>query len=239
MASPAGERITLNDALIAALIATISDWNADHGRPRREVRVTMPINARSAGEQNAVGNHSRIVTIATTARGGSGLAELLVEVARQTRRARQQSGPQVPAGTRGLAAVPLPAPAKRWLVRCALRVAGPLICDTVLLTNLGNVAGPPDFGLGGTVTMGLTGPAQMPRGLSLAVITAGGQLQLGFRYNRALLGETAAADFAARYLRTLATLTSDPGSGGDHMQPPDGGRTSGAGVTDDWIYPRS
>lgn len=238
LAAAADQRITLNDALITALIATISDWNADHGKPRRPVRVTVPINARSASEQGAAGNHSRLVTISATVPDG-GLPALLVEVARQTRHARQQPGQQVPAGTRALAAMPLPATAKRWLVRATLRVAGRLICDTVLLTNLGNVAGPPEFGLGGTVTMGLTGPAQMPRGLSLAVITAGGKLQLGFRYNRALLDETAAASFAARYLGTLAALTRAPGDGGETVRPPGGSRAVDASMADKSTYPRS
>ena len=43
----------------------------------------------------------------------------------------------------------------------------------------------------------------MPRGLSLGVVTVGGQLRLTFRYRRALFRDSAAESFAARYRAVL------------------------------------
>jgi NRPS condensation-like uncharacterized protein len=203
-----GAKATLNDALIAAFVLTVGRWNDEHGIRPRPVRVTVPFNARAAGKQDAAGNHSRIVTIVAAPRGpDSDPGSVLADVARQVRDARKTPGPQVPAGSRNIAAAWCPAAAKRTLVRFALRTIGPLVCDTAMVTNLGKVASPPDFGLPGVVTMGLSGPAQMPRGLSIAAITAGGQVQLGLRYNRALLNEEAAASFLAGYTRALQALT--------------------------------
>jgi NRPS condensation-like uncharacterized protein len=206
--APGNEKTTLNDALIAAFVVTVGRWNDEHGIRPRPVRVTVPFNARPTGQQDVAGNHSRIVTIvAAPPQPDSDPRSVLLDVARQVRDARQTPGPQVPAGSRGIAAAWCPAAAKRSLVRFALRTAGPLVCDTAMVTNLGKVASPPDFGLPGVVTMGLSGPAQMPRGLSIAAITAGGQVQLGLRYNRALLNEEAAARFLTGYTRALQAFT--------------------------------
>ncbi len=45
--------------------------------------------------------------------------------------------------------------------------------------------------------------AHMPRGLSLGAVTAGGALRLTFRYRRALMSGTDAAEFAATYAKAL------------------------------------
>ena len=207
-----GDRATLNEALITALIATVGRWNTWHGRPARLVRVTVPVNDRKKDEQSSAGNHSRLVTIAALApKPSEELMPLLLDVAGQARRARQKPGPQLGASFRGLAAIWCPAVAKGWLVRAALRTAGPLVCDTVMLTNLGNVTDPPDFGVAGA-TMAFSAQAQMPRGLCIGVITASGRLQLAFRYNRALLDQAAAESFAELFTAALGEITHMTGT---------------------------
>jgi NRPS condensation-like uncharacterized protein len=211
-----GEKVTLNDALIAALVLTVDRWNDEHGRRPRTVRVTVPLNARAAHQRDLAGNHSRIVTVlARSPEPTADAGVLLRDVASQVRIARDSQGHQVPAGSRGIAAAWCPAAVKRWLVRFALRTAGPLICDTAMVTNLGRVPDPPDFGLSGTMTMGLSGPAQMPRGVSLAAITAGGRMQIGLRYNRALLDEDAAGRFLASYAMALREVADIEPTGAD------------------------
>src|SRR5215469_1296218 len=88
-------------------------------------------------------------------------------------------------------------------VRIALQTVGQLVCDTAMLTNLGNVPDPPDFGHIDAVTMAFSAQAQLPRGLTVGVITAGGQLALTLRYNTALFDATAADKFAAGLLMAL------------------------------------
>jgi uncharacterized membrane protein len=89
-----------------------------------------------------------------------------------------------------------PPPVKRGLLRLALRTAGPLLCDTSLVSNLGIVADPPRFAGLPATDMWFSTSAHMPRGLSMGVVTVGGRLHLCFRYRRALFSEAAAGRFA-------------------------------------------
>jgi arabinofuranan 3-O-arabinosyltransferase len=204
-----GDKATLNDALTTALIAAVGRWNAAHGRSARLVRITTPFNARNPGDLTAAGNLSRLVTIsAAPPAAEADLMPLLRDVASQARIARQRGGPQVGAGTRLLGSLRCPAVVKRLAVQAALRTAGPLVCDSALLTNLGNVPDPPDFGIEGHMTMAFSAQAQMPRGLSVAAITVGGQLQLALRHSRALFDEAAAERFGTTLLDALGEITT-------------------------------
>ena len=199
-----GGKATLNEALVTALIAAIGRWNALHGQAIRPVRITVPVNARQPDYLQAAGNHSRLVTVtAVPPPPGADLEPLLLDVARQARQARQRPGPQLGAGSRILAAIWCPTAVKRLVVRLALQTVGQLVCDTAMLTNLGNVPDPPDFGHIDAVTMAFSAQAQLPRGLTVGVITAGGQLALTLRYNTALFDATAADKFAAGLLMAL------------------------------------
>ena len=202
-----GNKATLNEALIAALIVAIGRWNDQRGEPARPVRITVPFNARQPGDLQAAGNHSRLVTItAVPPQPGGDMEPLLRDVASQARHARQRPGPQLGGGSRSLAAIWCPAAVKRLVVRLALRTVGGVICDTAMLTNLGNVPDPPNFGQTADVTMAFSAQAQLPRGLTVGVITAGGQLQLTLRYNRALFDATAADKFVAGLVTALGEV---------------------------------
>ena len=204
-----GEKATLNEALITALIAAIGRWNAAHRRPARLIRITTPVNARDPGDIHAAGNLSRLVTIAAAPpAAGEDLMPLLLDVAHQARSARQRPGHQVGAGIRMLAALHCPAVVKRLTVHAALRTAGPLLCDSAMLTNLGNVQDPPDFGIDGPTIMAFSAQAQMPRGLSVAAITVGGQLQLALRYSRALFDQGATELFGTTLLSAFSEITT-------------------------------
>jgi hypothetical protein len=86
-----------------------------------------------------------------------------------------------------------------------------------MLTNLGHVPDAPDFGIDGRIIMAFSAQAQMPRGLSVAAITAGGQLQLALRYSRALFDEAATELFGTTLLSALSEITTwQDGHGGPH-----------------------
>jgi hypothetical protein len=78
-----------------------------------------------------------------------------------------------------------------------------------MLSNLGNVTDPPWSGWLGPVRMGFTAAVHMPRGLSVAALTADGQPQVGFRYRHALLSGPAADRFVEMFAATLEELTGD------------------------------
>jgi NRPS condensation-like uncharacterized protein len=203
---------TVNDLLIAALITAIGRWNAGHGRPPGRIRITMPVNSRAPGQAGAAGNLSRLTAVTALAPGDgdpvAGLAALAADVAGQTRSAKDRPGPQVDPVSRALAGAPGPGAVKRRLLRLGLRAAGPLLCDTSLVSNLGVVADPPRFA--GSVATGLwfSTSAHMPRGLSVGAVTIGGRLHLCLRCRRALFGEQAAARFAGAYAAALDDLTA-------------------------------
>ncbi len=205
-----GPHATVNDVLIAALIVTIGRWNASHGRPGDRIRITMPINSRAPGQDGAAGNLSRLAAVtASPPADGSGFSSLLSGVAAQTRWAKEHAGPQVDLVSRALAAAPGPPAVKRVMLRLALRMAGPLLCDTSLVSNLGIVADPPWFGYTRGCGLWFSTSAHMPRGLSVGAVTAGGQLQLCLRYRRALLSEPAAGSFASAYVSALNDVCGD------------------------------
>lgn len=199
---------TVNDLLVAALIATISRWNAAHRRPPAAIRITVPVNVREPGLHGVAGNDTRIATVTADPRTAADPPSLLAAVTRQTRALRRAGRQRASAGPLGLAPGWCPVALKRLAVRTALRGLGRFVCDTSMLTNLGNVPDPPWSEAARPVRMAVAGPARMPRGLAVGAMTADGQLQLSFRYRYALFDEAAAARFVATYAATLGELTT-------------------------------
>ncbi len=201
---------TVNDVLIAAMILAIGRWNDSHGRHAGRIRITVPLGDRRGGQgDTALGNLSRLATVTANPPGpGRGHRDLITDVARQTRHAKENAGPQVDSLSRAVAAAWCPATLKHRALRVALRTLGPLVCDTSLISNLGDLANPPCFGPAAPTQMWFSTSAHMPRGLSLGAITIGGRLHLCFRYRRALFDGTAAAQFAAVYATALSVLTN-------------------------------
>jgi NRPS condensation-like uncharacterized protein len=201
---------TVNDMLVAALIATISRWNAAQHRAPAAIRITVPVNVRGPGLRGVAGNHSRIATVTAEPRTAAGDPSLLLAaVTRQTSALRQARPKRASAGALGLAPGWCPVALKRLAVQFALRAIGTVVCDTAMLTNLGNISDAPWSGPRCPVRMAFSGPAHMPRGVSVAAVTADGQLQLGFRYRYALFDEAAAARFVGTYAATLDEFTKE------------------------------
>ena len=194
---------SVNDLLIAALMITISDWNQARGRGTGQIKITMPVgDKRQAGSHGRWANLSRLTSVAAWVAAGSRPDDVIAGVASQTRAAKERAGPQLDLASRVLAATPLPVTVKHMLLRSALRVAGPFLCDTSLVSNLG-VVEPLTFGATPATEVWFSTSAHMPRGLSLGAVTAGGALRLTFRYRRALMSGTDAAEFAAAYAKAL------------------------------------
>ncbi len=194
---------SVNDLLIAALMLTISEWNESRGARRGQIRITMPVGDRAQGGGDGQwANVSRLTAVTARLTGRVAPGELLGQVARQTRHAKDHPGPQLDLVSRALAAAPVPVAVKHLLLRTALRVAGPFFCDTSLVSNLGVIEAPA-FGAAGAADVWFSTSAHMPRGLSLGAVTVGGRLRLAFRYRRCLFGAADAAEFAGRYAKVL------------------------------------
>jgi NRPS condensation-like uncharacterized protein len=195
--------MSVNDLLIAALMVTIRDWNQARDGSRAQIKITMPVGDKGqAGSSGQWANLSRLTTIAARVPLGARPADLIADVARQTRAAKEHQGAQLDVGSRVLAAAPLPVTVKHVLLRTALRIAGPFLCDTSLISNLG-VAETLAFGAMPVTEVWFSTSAHMPRGLSVGAVTSGGALRLTFRYRRALMSGADAAEFAGMYVKVL------------------------------------
>ncbi len=199
---------TVNDILIAALVLAVETWNEDHGRDARMVRVTMPLNARAAaGDDEPLGNLSRLAVIASTPERRRTADGLLADIARQTAAAKTCGGPQIDSASRLFAAPWLPVAAKARLLTVARWLTAPVVADTSLLSNLGQVGERPDFGPDvPAVGLWFSPPVRMPAGLSIGVVTLNDRLNLCFRYRRELLDPRTADRFAATYRAALDSL---------------------------------
>jgi NRPS condensation-like uncharacterized protein len=202
---------TVNDLLVAALIATVDRWNAAQGARSERIRIAVPVNARDRRDRWAgPGNQTRLIRVTANSGERADPARLLAQVAAQTRAGKQRRSAGLDATSRLLATGWAPTAVKRTAARLARRVAGPVCTDTALLSNLGVPPEPPSFSGSGTEPIWFSGPAQMPRGLGVGAVTTAGRLHLCVHYRHALLDRSAAADFTALYCRTLGEMAGRP-----------------------------
>jgi hypothetical protein len=204
--------VTVTDVLVAALIATVASWNAAHRRAPRVIAISVPASVHGPGLPAVAGNRTRTVTVAVGPETAAGQpSALLAEVSRQLTAIRQARPQEASAGV--LDAMPgwCPVVLKRLALRGALRTVGPVVCDTTMLSNLGNVTGPLWPGRGGPARIAFSAPVHMPRGLAVSVVTAEGQLQAAFRYLHALLDDAAAARLVEIFAAALDEFTDVEG----------------------------
>jgi NRPS condensation-like uncharacterized protein len=205
---------TVNDLLVAAMSRTVARWNDRHGRPAGTIRVTVPVNGRPPERRTEpLGNLCRLSTVVTTAVDRADPHRLVARVATQNPRVEWSGGSPVGAMAWTLGNRWLPVAFKALLTSAATRLGGHLI-DTVLLSNLGRLTDVPHFGdAGPAVAAHFSGPAPMPRGLSLCAVTVDERLHLCFRYRYALLDDDAAGRFAVAYVQSLHDLLEAVGDG--------------------------
>ena len=202
---------TVNDLLVAALILTVDRWNAAHGRRSGQIRIAVPVNDREPRRRwEGPGNQSRLIRVTTRPRQRTDPASLLGRVAAQTRAGKRQPHPGLDAMSRLLAAGWAPTVIKRHTVRLVRRLARPVCTDTSLLSNLGILPDPPCFTGRGLQPLWFSGPAPMPRGLSVGAVTVADRLHLCVHYRPALLDSGAAEAFTAAYGQALAELAGLP-----------------------------
>ncbi|MCP3754615.1 condensation protein [Streptomyces sp. TBY4] len=213
--NPSGpSRPTVNDLLLTAVQLTLAEWNHRHDHPAGPIHLSMPIDDRPYGPLAPgapMGNHNHLATIRAEApapdAGAGTAATLLGRISTQTRAAK--AAPVTGGGpvARLVSAPWLPVGAKAPLTRALRRVAAPWT-STALVSNLGRVTHPLDFGPAGPAeALWFSAPVRMPRGLSVSALTLDGRLHLAVRHCHQLLSGPAAADLArscAEHLDALA-----------------------------------
>ncbi|MEW2065121.1 condensation protein [Streptomyces sp. NPDC007002] len=210
-----GAPYTVNDQLMVATALTVADWNRSQGAPgtdRRPLRITMPVDDRPRGPGMPIGNGTRLVEVCFTAAevaAGTDVAALLRTTAERTRALKAQPRPQLGHGA-GLLTVPLLPVAVRAALTRGLRVAAGPWTSTTLLSNIGRIPYPLDFGDAGRATaVWFSAPARMPRGLTFTTASTGGRLHLSLRWSRTLLGERDGVRLLDLFTRHLAATSSE------------------------------
>jgi NRPS condensation-like uncharacterized protein len=144
--------------------------------------------------------------VMVTAAQRSGVPALLAAVGEQSERIKKGGGAALIEAIGGWTALPLwtkqPLSPLLWLT-------GNRVVCTALLSNLGVLDEPPDFGAGVTTTEAwFSAPGRMPCGLTVGASTVGGRLDLVFRYRHPLFSADAASRFARAFRAELERVVS-------------------------------
>jgi hypothetical protein len=190
---PKGSPYTVNDQLMVTTALTIAHWNREHGAAPRPLRITMPVDDRPRDATMPIGNGTRLVEVPFGIEELAGLGPeqmpaLLHRTATRTRALKSLPRPQLGHGAALLTAPVTPVTWRAALTRGLRRAAAPWT-STTLLSNIGRVPYPLDFGeeAGRAYAVWFSAPARMPRGLTVTTASTAGRLHLALRWSRALL----------------------------------------------------
>ncbi|GGN56487.1 hypothetical protein GCM10011579_017610 [Streptomyces albiflavescens] len=187
---PKGSPYTVNDQLMATTALMLAHWNREHGARPRPLRITMPVDDRPRGADMPIGNGTRLVevTFAPEEVDAHRMSELLLRTANRTRALKSLDRPQLGHGAALLTAPVVPVAWRAAVTRGLRRAAGPWT-STTLLSNIGRIPYPLDFGeaAGRAHAVWFSAPARMPRGLTVTTASTAGRLHLALRWSRTLL----------------------------------------------------
>ncbi|MFD5404937.1 condensation protein [Streptomyces griseorubiginosus] len=190
---PKGSPYTVNDQLMVTTALTIAHWNREHGQSPRPLRITMPVDDRPRDMTMPIGNGTRLVEVpfspAELTHKPEDMPDLLRRTAQRTRALKSLIRPQLGHGAGLLTAPVTPVTWRAALTRGLRRAAAPWT-STTLLSNIGRIPYPLDFGeeAGRAHAVWFSAPARMPRGLTVTTASTAGRLHLALRWSRTLLG---------------------------------------------------
>ncbi|MGY0067123.1 condensation protein [Streptomyces sp. QTS137] len=210
---PKGAPYTVNDQLMVATALTLAHWNRERGARPRPLRITMPVDDRPRDATMPIGNGTRLVEVpfALAELDTFDLPGLLHRTALRTRALKSLSRPQLGHGANLLTAPWAPVAARRALARALRRAAAPLL-STTLLSNIGRIPYPLDFGeeAGSAHAVWFSAPSRMPRGLTFTTASTAGRLHLSVRWSRALLGQADGARLHDLFAHHLHSTEATP-----------------------------
>ncbi|BCK71445.1 hypothetical protein Srufu_053980 [Streptomyces libani subsp. rufus] len=224
---------TVNDQLLVATWLMVARWNRLHAPARPHgaaapaaapIVVTMPVDDRPRDAGMPIGNGTRLVSVGfgPEERRDAGpltadppdpdaVARLLRRTAARTRALKAATpGPQLGLYATMLTAPVLPVGLRGAVTRTLRRAAAPWT-STTLLSNIGRIAYPLDFGdAGRPAAVWFSAPARMPRGLTVTTVSVAGRIQLALRWSPALLDDAAGARLGDLFRSSLAATAWTP-----------------------------
>ncbi|WP_371597809.1 condensation protein [Streptomyces sp. NBC_00564] len=193
---PKGSPYTVNDQLMVTTALMLAHWNREHGARPRPLRITMPVDDRSRDMDMPIGNGTRLVEVTFAPEelrlpektDPARMSELLRRTALRTQALKSVDRPQLGHGAALLTAPVVPVAWRAALTRGLRRAAGPWT-STTLLSNIGRIPYPLDFGeaAGRANAVWFSAPARMPRGLTVTTASTAGRLHVALRWSRTLL----------------------------------------------------
>jgi NRPS condensation-like uncharacterized protein len=196
---------TVNGLLIAALAIAIGRFNAERGVPTGRVSVMIPVNVRpGAWSEEIVANILSFVSASVSESEQSDLDTAQLAVAARTRALKEQRLAGTMIDLLRLSSIS-PVGVRHFLART---VRGPIadkLADTAILSNLGRLPLPLDFGdgAGAATELWFSPPGQMPLGIALGAASMNGEMFLTLRYRKARYDAAGAAAFAATWRDVL------------------------------------
>ncbi|MFJ5259570.1 condensation protein [Streptomyces sp. NPDC088387] len=210
---PKGSPYTVNDQLMVTTALTLAHWNREHGAPPRPLRITMPVDDRPRDLSMPIGNGTRLVEVPFSPQEltDPDLPDLLRRTATRTRALKSLPRPQLGHGATLLTAPVVPVAWRAALTRGLRRAAAPWT-STTLLSNIGRIPYPLDFGAeaGRAHAVWFSAPARMPRGLTVTTASTAGRLHLALRWSRALLSDDDGARLRDLFEHHLHTTEAGP-----------------------------
>ncbi|MFD3961400.1 MULTISPECIES: condensation protein [Streptomyces] len=207
-----GAPYTVNDQLMVATALTVADWNRRQGAPERPLRITMPVDDRDRGPGMPIGNGTRLVEVGfdpAEVAPSADIPVLLRLTAERTRALKALPRPQLGRSVSLLTTPLLPVAARAAYTRGLRVLAGPWT-STTLLSNVGRIPYPLDFGDAGRSTaLWISAPARLPRGLTFTTASTGGRLHLALRWSRTLLGDEDGRELLGLFTRHLAATSPE------------------------------
>ncbi|MFJ7191113.1 condensation protein [Streptomyces bacillaris] len=207
-----GAPYTVNDQLMVATALTVADWNRRQGAPERPLRITMPVDDRDRGPGMPIGNGTRLVEVGfapAEVAPGADIPVLLRLTAERTRALKALPRPQLGCSVSLLTTPLLPVAARAAYTRGLRVLAGPWT-STTLLSNVGRIPYPLDFGEAGrSGALWISAPARLPRGLTFTTASTGGRLHLALRWSRTLLGDEDGRELLGLFTRHLAATSPE------------------------------
>ncbi|MFJ2826584.1 condensation protein [Streptomyces sp. NPDC087263] len=189
---PKGSPYTVNDQLMVTTALMLAHWNREHGARPRPLRITMPVDDRPRDMGMPIGNGTRLVEVpfAPEELDAERMGELLRRTALRTQALKSQERPQLGHGATLLTAPVIPVSWRAAVTRGLRRAAAPWT-STTLLSNIGRIPYPLDFGkaAGRATAVWFSAPARMPRGLTVTTASTAGRLHVALRWSRTLLSQ--------------------------------------------------
>lgn len=197
---------TINDLLIAGLVAAIHRWNADHCAQNGRIGIMMPVNLRPAAWRNDVlGNVVSYVTVSVPRESQADLMDAVGMVVPQTARFKEASSAAALIDLLQINSKLIPRPL-RSKIALLQPLTGGTIVATAVLSNLGRQNMPDLPAPAGPIKQAwFSPPGHMPMGTSVGVITVGDQLFITLRYRHTQFDSATAAAFAEAYREILLT----------------------------------